>query len=60
MCVPQEDSDAMEADLDKSEMLKPQAGELSGDRLLNSHYVNTSSATNRKKKVTPIYYNVVD
>ena len=46
----QEDQDSMETDLDKSEMVKPQTGELSGDRLLNTHYVSTG-ATNKRRKV---------
>ena len=41
----------MEADLDKAEIIKPQSGEMSGDRLLNSHYVNTATSANTQKKV---------
>ena len=48
----QEDQDAMEADLDKAEIIKPQNGELSGERLLNSYYVNSTSSANRKRRVS--------
>lgn len=35
-----EDQDAMEADLDKSEALRPEQGRLQGDRLLITLYTN--------------------
>ncbi|XP_032887242.1 lisH domain-containing protein ARMC9 isoform X8 [Amblyraja radiata] len=35
----EDDPDAMEADLDKAEILKPQPGELSGERLLTAEYL---------------------
>jgi len=41
----------MEADLDKAEIIKAQSGEMSGDRLLNSHYINTASSASTRKKV---------
>ena len=41
----------MEADLDKQEPLRPAAGELSGDRLLQTNYVSTGSASARRRKV---------
>ena len=44
----------MEADLDKQEVLRPQQGELSGERLLNTYYVNTGSASSRRKKVSQV------
>jgi hypothetical protein len=48
----QEDQDAMEADLDKAEIIKPQNGEMSGDRLLNSCYVNTTTSASRRRRVS--------
>ena len=39
----------MEADLDKNEAIKPQPGELYGDRLLNSYYVQTSGGGKKKR-----------
>ena len=41
----------MEADLDKNEKLKPQPGELYGERLLHTNYIKTSPTLTRKKKV---------
>ena len=41
----------MEADLDKAELIKAQSGEMSGDRLLNSYYVNTATSASTRKKV---------
>ncbi|XP_051873908.1 lisH domain-containing protein ARMC9 isoform X2 [Pristis pectinata] len=35
----EDDPDAMEADLDKAEILKPQPGELSGEKLLTAEYL---------------------
>lgn len=48
----QEEQDAMEADLDKDELLVPQQGELCGDRLLFSVYAGSSSPQHRKKRVS--------
>ena len=47
----EEDQDAMEADLDKNEVLRPRSGELQGDRLLNNNYADkTQRAAPAKKK----------
>ena len=53
----QEDADAMEPDLDKQEVLRPNQSELSGDRLLNTHYVNTGSSSARRRKVRCFIFN---
>lgn len=49
---PQE-GDAIDADLDKQEMLEPKEGELCGDELLNLHYslvsVKLAPALNQRK-----------
>ncbi|KAL0624826.1 hypothetical protein AAY473_003876 [Plecturocebus cupreus] len=37
----QEDHDIMEADLDKDELIQPQLGELSGEKLLTTEYLGT-------------------
>ena len=42
----------MEPDLDKQEVLRPNQTELSGDRLLNTHYVNTGTSSARRRKVS--------
>ena len=47
----QEEQDAMEQDLDKAEILKANSGELSGDRLLITHYLKSAPHSARKKKV---------
>lgn len=47
----EEDADAMEPDLDKNEILKHQAGELVGDRLLYTKYCGSTAAQQRKRKV---------
>ena len=41
----------MEADLDKSEIMRPKSGELHGNRLLHSHYAGSISASPKKRKV---------
>ena len=51
----EEDADAMEPDLDKNEILKHQAGELVGDRLLYTKYCGSTSAHQRKKRVSAKY-----
>lgn len=38
----QEDHDIMEADLDKDELIQPQLGELSGEKLLTTEYLGVS------------------
>lgn len=38
----QEDHDTMEADLDKDELIQPQLGELSGEKLLTTEYLGVS------------------
>lgn len=48
LCV-QEDQDVMEADLDKDEVVRVQSGELYGDRLLNSYYVQASGGVKKKR-----------
>lgn len=45
MCpLKQEDHDTMEADLDKDELIQPQLGELSGEKLLTTEYLGVSTA----------------
>lgn len=39
----QEDHDIMEADLDKDELIQPQLGELSGEKLLTTEYLGVSA-----------------
>ena len=39
----QEDHDTMEADLDKEELIQPQLGELSGEKLLTTEYLGVST-----------------
>ncbi len=41
----------MEADLDKSEVVKPRSGELCGERLLHTYYVSTAPSGGRRRKV---------
>ena len=44
MCpLKQEDHDTMEADLDKDELIQPQLGELSGEKLLTTEYLGVST-----------------
>ena len=47
-----EDQDAMEADLDKSEILRPEPGRLQGDRLLLNMYTLTNDKKNRVKNLS--------
>ena len=47
----------METDLDKAELLKMRAGELCGDRLLNTYYTSTVSPTiHHKRRVRLLVY----
>lgn len=39
----QEDHDTMEADLDKDELIQPQLGELSGEKLLTTEYLGVGA-----------------
>ncbi|XP_069871136.1 lisH domain-containing protein ARMC9 isoform X3 [Dipodomys merriami] len=47
----EEDHDTMEADLDKDELIQPQLGELSGEKLLTTEYLGimTNTAKARRK-----------
>ncbi|KAM6177742.1 lisH domain-containing protein ARMC9 isoform 3-T3 [Rhynchocyon petersi] len=51
----EEDHDTMEADLDKDELIQPQLGELSGEKLLTTEYLgimtNTGRTTGKLRKV---------
>ncbi|XP_065267030.1 lisH domain-containing protein ARMC9 [Emys orbicularis] len=50
----EEDHDTMEADLDKDEVLQPQLGELSGEKLLTTEYLGIMTHTPKvKKKLFP-------
>ncbi|XP_006893604.1 PREDICTED: lisH domain-containing protein ARMC9 [Elephantulus edwardii] len=50
----EEDHDTMEADLDKDELIQPQLGELSGEKLLTTEYLgimtNTGKSTGKPRK----------
>ncbi|NWS24066.1 ARMC9 protein, partial [Polioptila caerulea] len=46
----EEDSDILEPDLDKDEVLLPQLGELSGEKLLTTEYLGIMTHTPRTKK----------
>lgn len=46
----EEDQDAMEADLDKAEVLKSGPGELSGEQLLKQEYMKEAISPKRKNK----------
>uniref|UniRef100_A0A8C0EKW8 LisH domain-containing protein ARMC9 n=1 Tax=Bubo bubo TaxID=30461 RepID=A0A8C0EKW8_BUBBB len=46
----EEDHDIMEADLDKDEVLQPQLGELSGEKLLTTEYLGIMTHTPKTKK----------
>ncbi|XP_078267012.1 lisH domain-containing protein ARMC9 isoform X2 [Rhinoraja longicauda] len=52
----EDDPDAMEADLDKAEILKPQPGELSGEKLLTAEYLGimTNTMKTKRKPVGPL------
>uniref|UniRef100_A0ABM5G456 LisH domain-containing protein ARMC9 n=1 Tax=Pogona vitticeps TaxID=103695 RepID=A0ABM5G456_9SAUR len=57
----EEDHNSMEADLDKDEVLQPQPGELSGERLLTTEYLGIMTNTPRaKKKPVPSVHQSVD
>ncbi|KAH0624252.1 hypothetical protein JD844_007888, partial [Phrynosoma platyrhinos] len=57
----EEDHNSMEADLDKDEMLQPQPGELSGEKLLTTEYLGIMTNTPRvKKKPVPSLQQSVD
>ncbi|XP_069068960.1 lisH domain-containing protein ARMC9 [Pleurodeles waltl] len=56
-----EDQDAMEADLDKSELLQPQLGELSGEKLLTTEYLGIMTHSQKaKKKMFPGVHQSID
>ncbi|XP_039233992.1 lisH domain-containing protein ARMC9 isoform X5 [Pipra filicauda] len=46
----EEDHDILEADLDKDEVLQPQLGELSGEKLLTTEYLGIMTHTPKSKK----------
>ncbi|XP_062439182.1 lisH domain-containing protein ARMC9 isoform X2 [Rhea pennata] len=46
----EEDHDTMEADLDKDEVLQPQLGELTGEKLLTTEYLGIMTHTPKTKK----------
>ncbi|XP_059801281.1 lisH domain-containing protein ARMC9 isoform X7 [Hypanus sabinus] len=46
----EDDPDAMEADLDKAEILKPQPGELSGEKLLTAEYLGIMTNTLKARR----------
>ncbi|XP_060690101.1 lisH domain-containing protein ARMC9 isoform X2 [Hemiscyllium ocellatum] len=46
----EDDQDALEADLDKAEILKPQPGELSGEKLLTAEYLGIMTNTMKAKR----------
>ncbi|XP_067851349.1 lisH domain-containing protein ARMC9 isoform X2 [Heptranchias perlo] len=57
----EDDQDAMEADLDKAEILKPQPGELSGEKLLTAEYLGIMTNTMKaRKKPMPLLNESVD
>ncbi|XP_067659253.1 lisH domain-containing protein ARMC9-like [Haliotis asinina] len=45
----EEDQDALEADLDKDEMIRPQPGELAGESMLCRDYQGEADGSNRKR-----------
>ncbi|XP_054838948.1 lisH domain-containing protein ARMC9 [Eublepharis macularius] len=56
-----EDHNSMEADLDKDEVLQPQQGELSGERLLTTEYLGIMTNTPKaKKKLFPGAHQSID
>ncbi|XP_078523904.1 lisH domain-containing protein ARMC9 [Lissotriton helveticus] len=56
-----EDQDAMEADLDKSELLQAQLGELSGEKLLTTEYLGIMTHSQKaKKKMFPGVHQSID
>ncbi|XP_065530423.1 lisH domain-containing protein ARMC9 isoform X2 [Lathamus discolor] len=57
----EEDHDIMEADLDKDEVLQPQLGELTGERLLTTEYLGIMTHTPKtKKKLFPGVHQSID
>ncbi|XP_029140577.1 lisH domain-containing protein ARMC9, partial [Protobothrops mucrosquamatus] len=48
----EEDHNGMEADLDKDEVLQPQQGELSGEKLLTTEYLGIMTNTPKARKKT--------
>ncbi|XP_025058504.1 lisH domain-containing protein ARMC9 isoform X2 [Alligator sinensis] len=57
----EEDHDTMEADLDKDEILQPQLGELSGEKLLTTEYLGIMTHTPKvKKKLFPGVHQSID
>ncbi|XP_013375336.1 PREDICTED: lisH domain-containing protein ARMC9 isoform X4 [Chinchilla lanigera] len=46
----QEDHDTMEADLDKDELIQPQLGELSGEKLLTTEYLGIMTNTGKARR----------
>nr|XP_048720604.1 lisH domain-containing protein ARMC9 isoform X3 [Caretta caretta] len=56
-----EDRHTMEADLDKDEVLQPQLGELSGEKLLTTEYLGIMTHTPKvKKKLFPGVHQSID
>uniref|UniRef100_A0A5F9CXF2 LisH domain-containing protein ARMC9 n=1 Tax=Oryctolagus cuniculus TaxID=9986 RepID=A0A5F9CXF2_RABIT len=49
----EEDHDAMEADLDKDELIQPQLGELSGEKLLTTEYLGIMTHTGKARRKGP-------
>ncbi|KAJ8781579.1 hypothetical protein J1605_010837 [Eschrichtius robustus] len=45
-----EDHDTMEADLDKDELIQPQLGELSGEKLLTTEYLGIMTNTGKARR----------
>ncbi|XP_006171183.1 lisH domain-containing protein ARMC9 isoform X2 [Tupaia chinensis] len=46
----EEDHDTMEADLDKDELIQPQLGELSGEKLLTTEYLGIMTHTGKTRR----------
>ncbi|XP_049470664.1 lisH domain-containing protein ARMC9 isoform X4 [Panthera uncia] len=46
----EEDHDTMEADLDKDELIQPQLGELSGEKLLTTEYLGIMTNTGKMRR----------
>ncbi|KAM8790685.1 lisH domain-containing protein ARMC9 [Rhynchonycteris naso] len=49
----EEDHDIMEADLDKDELIQPQLGELSGEKLLTTEYLGIMTNTGKAQRKGP-------
>lgn len=57
----EEDQDAMEADLDKEEVLQPQSRELSGETLLTTEYLGImTNMVKAKRKMAPTLSHIID